>query len=150
MSKIWRVAGIELDENNYDYQHSLDQAGSSDFQEFSNMQHCPSGVIPTMEPPVTCRLKVSLSPFLHAFYSHHPSCLTIDTGAETNMMRTFPAQHVGAKVTKSPQTTLQANGRTLLAVVGETCLPLIRQSRPLWKLLLSRILMLRYPPECPS
>ena len=65
--------------------HSLDQADLSDFQEFSNMQHCPSSVLPTMEPPATCRVNVSQSPFLHAFYSHHPLRLTIDTGTETSI-----------------------------------------------------------------
>ena len=131
MSKIRQVAGIESDESSYDYQHGLDQAGPSDFQELSNMQHFPSGVLPTMEPPVTRRVNVSQSPFLHAFYSHHPLRLTIDTGAETNMMRASLARHIGAKVTKSSQTALQADGRTPLAVVGETRLPLIRHGRPL-------------------
>ena len=131
MSKVRQVAGIELVESSYDYQHSLDQPCPSDFQEFSNMQHSTSGVLPTMEPPVTRRVNVSQSPFLHAFYSHHPLRLTIDTGAETNMMRASLAQHIGAKVTKSSQTALQADGRTPLAVVGETRLPLIRHGRPL-------------------
>ena len=35
-------SNIELDESSYDYQHSLNQAGLSDFQKFSNMQHCLS------------------------------------------------------------------------------------------------------------
>ena len=131
MSKVRQVAGIELGESSYDNHHSLDQPGPSDFQEFSDMQHCPSGVLPTMEPPVTRRVNVSQSPFLHAFYSHHPLRLTIDTGAETNMMRASLARHIGAKVTKSSQTALQADGRTPLAVVGETRLPLIRHGRPL-------------------
>ena len=131
MSKVRQVAGIELDESSYDYQHSLDQPGPSDFQEFSNVQHCPSGVLPTMEPPVTRRVNVSQSPFLHAFYSHHPLRLTINTGAETNMMRASLARHISAKVTKSSQSALQADGRTPLAVVGETRLPLIRHGRPL-------------------
>ena len=125
MSKIRQVAGIELEESSYDYHHSLDQADFSDFQEFSNMQHCPSRVLPTMEPPATRRVNVSQSPFLHAFYSHHPLRLTMDTGAETNLMRASLVRHIGAKVTKSSQTALQADGRTPLTVVGETRLPLI-------------------------
>ena len=125
------MASFELDESSFDYHHSLDQPFPSDFQEFSNMQHCPSGVLPTMEPPVTRRVNASQSPFLHAFYSHHPLRLTIDTGAETNMMRASLARHIGVKVTKSSQTALQADGRTPLAVVGETRLPLIRHGRPL-------------------
>ena len=84
-----------------------------------------------MEPPVTRRVNVSQSPSLPAFYSHHPLRLTIDTGAKTNMMRASLARHIGAKVTKSSQTALQADGRTPLAVVGETRLPLIRHGRPL-------------------
>ena len=96
MSKVRQVAGIELDECSYDYQHSLDQPGPSHFQESSNMLHCPSGVLLTIEPPVTRRVNVSQSPFLHAFYSHHPLRLTIDTGAETNMMRASLARLSGA------------------------------------------------------
>lgn len=131
MSKIRQVAGIELDESSYDCQHSLDQAGPSDFQEFSNMQHRSAGALPTMEPPVTRRINVSQSPFLHAFYNHHPLRLTIDTGAETNTMRTSLARNIGAKVSKSSQNALQGDGRTPLTVVGETHLPLIRHGRSL-------------------
>jgi len=47
------------------------------------------------------------------------------------MKRASLARHIGAKVTKSTQTTLQADSRTLLTVVGETSLPLIRHGRPL-------------------
>ena len=131
VSKLHQVVVIELDESSFDYQHSLDQAGPSYFQEFSNMQHCPSRVLPAMESPITCRINVSQSPFLHAFHSHHPLHLTIDTGAETNMMRASLVRHIGAKVTKSSQTTLQADGRTPLAVAGETHIPLICHGIPL-------------------
>lgn len=75
MSKIRQVAGIELDESSYNYQHSLDQAGPSDFQEFSNIGHCSSGALPTMEPPVSRRVNVSQSLLLHAFYIHYPYAL---------------------------------------------------------------------------
>jgi len=47
------------------------------------------------------------------------------------MIRDSLARHIGAKVTKSAQTTLQADSRTLLTFVGETRLPLIRHGRPL-------------------
>ena len=86
------------------------------------MQHCPSRVLPAMESPISCRINVSQSPFLHAFHSHHPLHLTIDTGAETNMMRASLVRHIGA---------LQADGRTPLAVAGETHLPLICHGIPL-------------------
>jgi len=82
-----------------------------------------------MEPPATRHVNVSKSPFRHAFYGHHPLRLTIDTGAETNMMRASLVWLIGAKVTKSSQTALQADGRTSLTVVDEYRLPLIRQGR---------------------
>jgi len=47
------------------------------------------------------------------------------------MMRAFLATHIGAKITKSYQTALQADGPILLTVAGETRLPMIRQGRPL-------------------
>ena len=84
-----------------------------------------------MESPITCHINISQSPFLHAFHSYHPLHLTIDTGAETNMMRASLAWHICAKVTKSSQTTLRADGPTPLAVAGETHLPLICHGIPL-------------------
>ena len=45
------------------------------------------------------------------------------------MMRASPAKHISAKITKSTQTALQADGRTQLSVVGETHLLLIRHGR---------------------
>ena len=61
MSKIFQVAGIELEESSYDYQHFPDQTNLPGFDEFSNMQHCPSRVLPTMEPPARKHLPVSIS-----------------------------------------------------------------------------------------
>ena len=90
---------------------SLDQAGPLDFQEFSNMQHCPSRVLPTMEPPATHHVYVNVS--LHAFYRYYSLRLTLYTGTETIMIRASLARYIGAKVTKSTQTTLQADSRTL-------------------------------------
>ncbi|PFX34092.1 Transposon Tf2-9 polyprotein [Stylophora pistillata] len=95
------------------------------------MQHHSSGALPTTEPPVTRRVNVSQSPFLHAFYSHHHLRLTIDTGAEINMMRTSLSRHIGAMVTKISQNVLQDDGRSQLNVVGGIRLPLTRHGRPL-------------------
>ena len=84
-----------------------------------------------MEPSVSCRVNGSQSPFLHAFYGHHPLHLTINTRAETNMVRASLAKQIGDKVNKSTQTPLQADGHTPLSVVGEARLPLIRRGRSL-------------------
>ena len=47
------------------------------------------------------------------------------------MMRASLAKYIGAKVTKSSQSAMQADGRTPLSVVGETWLFLIRHGRSL-------------------
>ena len=47
------------------------------------------------------------------------------------MMRASLAKYIGAKVTKSSQSAMQADGRTPLSVVGETRLSLIRHGRSL-------------------
>ena len=105
----------------------LRSAPPADHRAFLSTQHMPL----SQAAPVTRRVNVSESPFLHAFYCHHPLHLTIDTGAETNMLRTSLARHMGALVTKISQTALQADGHTPLTVVGETRLPLFCHGRPL-------------------
>ena len=105
------------------------------YQIFKNSQYAAlslqSPTVPTMEPPITRHINISQSLFLHDFYSYHPLHLTINTGTETHMMRASLAWHIGAKVTKSSQTALQADGRTPLVVAGETRLPLICHDIPL-------------------
>ena len=74
------------------------------------------------------RVNVKQSPFLHAFFEHHPLRLTIDTGAETNMIRASVAKYIGAKIAKSSQLALQADGQTptCMSIIGETNLMLSR------------------------
>ena len=75
---------------------------------------------------VACRVNTKQSPFFKAFYRHHPLRLTIDTGAETNMIREAVAKSIGAKIGKSSQLARQADGVTPLNVIGETHLTLSR------------------------
>ena len=116
MTRVRHVAGIDMDVNNFDYFEygELEDPGET------VVRNCAPEALPTMEPTVSRRVNVSQSPFLHAFYRHHALRLTIDTSAETNMMRASIAKHISAKITKSSQTALQADGRTPLTVVGET------------------------------
>ena len=127
MTRVRHVAGIDMDVNNFDYFEygELEDPGET------VVRNCAPEALPTMEPTVSRRVNVSQSPFLHAFYRHHALRLTIDTGAETNMMRASIAKHIGAKITKSSQTALQADGRTPLSVVGETRVSLFRHGRSL-------------------
>ena len=131
MSRIRQVAGLDVDINSCDCYQNSDPVESPVPLDTPVMQNCGPGVLPTMESTVSRRVNISQSPFLHAFFRHHPLRLTIDTGAETNMMRASLAKHIGAKVTKSTQTALQADGRTPLSVVGETRLQLVRRGRSL-------------------
>ena len=131
MSRIRQVAGLDVDINSCDCYQNSDPVESPVPLDTPVMQNCGPCVLPTMESTVSRRVNISQSPFLHAFFRHRPLRLTIDTGAETNMMRASLAKHIGAKVTKSTQTALQADGRTPLSVVGETRLQLVCRGRSL-------------------
>ena len=74
----------------------------------------------------TQRVSIKQSPYLKAFYEHHPLHLTLDTGAETSMMKTSVATRIGATIMKTKQQALQADGFTRLSVVGEVRLVLSR------------------------
>ena len=53
--------------------------------------------------------------------------LTLDTGAEINMIKASLAHYLGAKVKKSTQSALQADGTTPLEITGETSLTVSRR-----------------------
>ena len=71
---------------------------------------------------MTCRVNT----FFKAFYLHNPLRLTLDSGAETIMIRETVAKSIGAKICKSSQLSRQADGLTPLKVIGETHLVLSR------------------------
>ena len=78
--------------------------------------------------PTSCCVQVSSSPFLNIFYNHHPLEVTIDSGIETNMIKTSIANQIGAHITESSQLALQTDGQSSLTVIGETRLTVTRDS----------------------
>ena len=80
---------------------------------------------------VSRRVSTKQSPHFKAFYRQHPLNLTLDTGAETSMMKASVARNIGARIEKTTQQALQADGVTPLTVVGETHLILSRASTSL-------------------
>ena len=83
---------------------------------------------PQFSLPSSRRVQIGPSPFLNVFYNHHPLKVTIDSGAETNMIKTTIANHIGAPITKSTQLALQADGQSSLTVIGETKLEVTRDT----------------------
>ncbi len=73
-------------------------------------------------------VSVKQSRHLKAFFDYHPLLLTLDTGAETNMIKTSVAKAIGASIQKTTQKALQADGVTQLKVVGEVHLTLSRSN----------------------
>ena len=80
---------------------------------------------------VSRRVSTKQSPHFKAFYKHYPIQLTLDTGAETNIIKSSLAHFIGAPITKSSQQALRADGLTPLAVDGETRLILSRADKHL-------------------
>ena len=58
---------------------------------------------------VSHRVSSKQSPHFKAFYKHYPVQFTLDTGAETTMIKSSLARSIGAPITKSSQQALQAD-----------------------------------------
>ena len=89
---------------------------------------------PHCVPPtrlVSRRVSTKQSPHFKAFYKHYLIQLSLDTGAETSMIKSSLAHSIGAPIMKSSQQALQADGLTPLAVVGEARLILSRADNQL-------------------
>ena len=109
-----------------------------DDEETDYMDYAPPLFTAEDEPPlctsalsVSRRVSTKQSPHFKAFYKHYPIQLTLDTGAETSMIKSSLARSIGAPIMKSSQQALQADGLTPLAVVGETRLILSRADNQL-------------------
>lgn len=65
------------------------------------------------------RVNITASPYFYTYFRHHPLKVTLDTGAETNMIKLSTATYIGVKFEKSSQVAVQADGRTPLKIVAE-------------------------------
>ena len=54
------------------------------------------------------------------FSNHHPLKIIVDSGTTDNMVRLATTKRIGARITDTSQSAMQADGSTLLSVVGET------------------------------
>ncbi|PFX31306.1 hypothetical protein AWC38_SpisGene3850 [Stylophora pistillata] len=78
------------------------------------------------------------SPSLGAFYMQHPVRLTLDTGAETSMIKASLARKLNLNIVKSNQKALLADGTNPLNVIGEVA---ITRSRTKMKLTLEALVV---------
>ena len=86
-----------------------------------NLAELPDETPIEVPPQVhTRRVQTKQSPYLHAFYGHHPVKVTIDSGAEVNLIRQTIAQQIAAPIKRSTQIACQADGHSPMEVVGET------------------------------
>jgi hypothetical protein len=68
------------------------------------------------------------SPRRKVFYNHCAVNLTLDTGAETSMIKSSIAKQIGATIRKAKQTALRADGVTPFNVIGEIYFDVSRNS----------------------
>ena len=92
---------------------------SDDNYDEDNSQH---------ETPANCgRVKVKRSPAFSAFVGHESVKLTLDSGAETNMIKYDVAKRLNLKINEnSTQEAVQADGHSSLGVRGETFFDCVR------------------------
>ena len=83
--------------------------------------------VDVQQPPSRIgQVNVRASPLFRTFYEHNPLIITIDTGAETNLIRESTANSINCPVFPSSQVAFQADGKTPLNVKGETHVTLTR------------------------
>lgn len=98
----------------------------------SDQEESPSHEEDGCDISATRRIGIKQSPYMFAFHNQHSLQLTLDTGAESNMIKAAVAKYIGAKIKKSSHKAFQADGRTPLKVLGETKIPLTRGSVTLY------------------
>ena len=87
LSRVRQVTDIE-DDLDYTDEHECEDNPPSNPQACCESDHSPNNT------KVSRRMNVIQSPHLHAFFKYHPLRLTIDTGAETNMMKASIATYI--------------------------------------------------------
>ena len=102
----------------------LGDASIPESKEVESWQPCTSTAGESSQS--TRRVNIKQSPYMYAYYRHHPLKIILDTGSETNMVRASTAHYMGATVSKSSQIALQADGHTPMNVTGEVKLTLER------------------------
>ena len=75
---------------------------------------------PRSSARVVSRLSTKQSPQFNVFYHHHSLKLTLDTGAETSMIKASVTRSIATPTVKKSQQALQADRVTPLVVAGET------------------------------
>ncbi len=115
LTKVRQIASYG-DENDNECDSSEESTGFSNHEE-----------IPTLSS--NRRVEVKKSPYMNACYNHHAQRITLDTGAEANLIKACVAQFVKAVVTKTTQCALQADGVSPMNVVGETRMIFTRDER---------------------
>ena len=95
------------------------ESESSEDEQEANIQD-------SLAPTSIQRVKIKQSPVLSTFYKHHKLNLTLDCGAETNMIKHSVAIGIGAKIAKSSQVAHQADGHSQLEITGETKITVTR------------------------
>ena len=101
----------------------LDCDESDPEEEPQDYQHAPTGNQPT---PSALRLQVRQSTYPDTCYRHNPVRITIDSRTTRNIIRLSTVQKLKVEICKSTQSAHQADGSSLLKVIGETKLSFTR------------------------
>ena len=81
-----------------------------------------------LNKPTARRVRISPSPTLKMYYRHKPLTLTLDTGANTSLVKTSFAKYIGFHISPATQSVYQADGQTTMTVRGEVHCMLTRNN----------------------
>ena len=106
--------------------HDEDDPTDADFSCSPEVENFAS---PHSSARVVFRLSTKQSPQFNAFYHHHSLKLTLDTGAETSMIKASVTRSIATPTVKTSQQALQAYRVMPLVVAGETHLTVSRAGK---------------------
>ena len=114
------IVGCEEDNEDFNPSAPTDESVPSDTASKVSHPDPVTEIINTGSADSVCRVQTSKSPHLSVFYGHYPLRLTLDSGAEVNLMRNSVAKLLGVSISKTSQAAYQADGHSALNVIGET------------------------------
>ena len=120
-AKSRRIMGAVNDEDEYDSGEEED-----DYDEYEGYDERGQPPRIRRSTGIIRRVGLKTSPTMNVFYGSSATTITMDCGAEADLIRKDTALAIGARIRKSTQETTQADGVSPLKVVGEVHLVFTR------------------------
>ena len=118
-AKSRRIMGLLEEDAEEDNGHESDYSDEEDREQDSHHIRRSKAVEIEPDPANIRTVAVKTCPTMEVFFGSRPTTITLDCGAEADLIRLNTVIHLGIKMDKTRHGTTQADGKTPLKVVGE-------------------------------